>query len=66
MRKSRVPMDTPGQTKYKSGMQVMHATYGRGVVKTSKQEYGDETVEVYFEGHGLKALLASMAKLEIL
>ena len=66
MRKSRVPMDTPGQTKYKSGMQVMHATYGRGVVKTSKQEYGDETVEVYFEGRGLKALLASMAKLEIL
>jgi len=47
-------------------MQVRHATYGRGVVKSSKLEHGDETVEVYFEGHGLKALIASMAKLEIL
>ena len=27
---------------------------------------GDETVEVYFEGFGLKALVASLAKLEIL
>jgi hypothetical protein len=47
-------------------MQVRHPTYGRGVVKTSKLEQGDETVEVYFEGHGLKALIASLAKLEIL
>ena len=47
-------------------MQVQHATYGRGVVKTSKLEHGDETVEVYFEGFGLKALVASLAKLEIL
>lgn len=66
MRDSRVPMDKPTKTKYKTGMQVRHATYGRGVVKSSKLEHGDETVEVYFEGHGLKALIASMAKLEIL
>lgn len=66
MRDSRVPMDKPVKTKYKTGMQVRHATYGRGVVKSSKLEHGDETVEVYFEGHGLKALIASMAKLEIL
>lgn len=66
MRDSRVPMDKPTKTKFKTGMQVRHATYGRGVVKSSKLEHGDETVEVYFEGHGLKALIASMAKLEIL
>ena len=66
MRNAQVPMDKPIQTRYKSGMQVRHATYGRGVVKTSKVEQGDETVEVYFEGHGLKALIASLAKLEIL
>jgi hypothetical protein len=42
------------------------ATLGRGVVKSSKIEFGDETVEVYFEGFGLKALVASMANLEIL
>ncbi len=54
------------QKKYQTGMQVRHATYGRGVVKTSRLEHGDETVEVYFEGVGLKALVASLAKLEIL
>lgn len=53
-------------TRFKTGMQVKHAIYGRGVVKTSKLEHGDETVEVYFEGVGLKALVASLAKLEIL
>jgi hypothetical protein len=47
-------------------MQVRHKTYGRGVVKASRLEHGDETVEVYFEGIGLKALVASLAKLEIL
>ncbi|MEL7627022.1 MAG: UvrD-helicase domain-containing protein [Anaerolineaceae bacterium] len=66
LRSTQVPMDRPAQTRYKSGMQVKHPTYGRGVVKNSKFEHGDETVEVYFEGHGLKALIASMAKLEIL
>ncbi len=66
LRNSTIPHDKPAKTKYKSGMQVLHNTYGRGVVKNSKLEHGDETVEVYFEGHGLKALIASMAKLEIL
>jgi len=58
--------DAPQNTKYKAGMQVRHKTYGRGVVKASRLEHGDETVEVYFEGVGLKALVASLAKLEIL
>ena len=47
-------------------MQVLHPTYGKGVVRKSILEYGDETVEVYFEGLGLKALVASMSSLEIL
>jgi len=47
-------------------MQVRHKTYGRGVVKASRLELGDETVEVYFEGYGLKALVASLANLEVL
>ena len=66
LRNGGVPHDLPSQTRFKSGMQVRHPTYGRGVVKTSKLEQGDETVEVYFEGHGLKALIASLARLEIL
>lgn len=47
-------------------MRVEHPVYGEGVVRKSRMEYGDETVEVYFEGLGLKALVASMSSLEIL
>ncbi|MEA4811577.1 MAG: UvrD-helicase domain-containing protein [Anaerolineaceae bacterium] len=65
MKQPRIVYDAP-KTKFKSGMQVKHPKYGRGVVKSSKLEHGDETVEVYFEGHGLKAVVASLAKMEIL
>ncbi|MFW5713836.1 MAG: ATP-dependent helicase [Brevefilum sp.] len=47
-------------------MRVEHPVYGEGQVKASRLEYGDETVEVYFDGLGLKALVASMSRLEIL
>jgi len=47
-------------------MHVKHPVYGEGVVRNSILEYGDETVEVYFDGLGLKALVASMSSLEIL
>jgi DNA helicase-2/ATP-dependent DNA helicase PcrA len=52
--------------KYFPEMHVEHPVYGEGVVRNSRLEYGDETVEVYFEGLGLKALVASMSSLEIL
>jgi DNA helicase-2/ATP-dependent DNA helicase PcrA len=61
-----VKVDVPQETRFRPGMQVRHKTYGRGVVKASRLELGDETVEVYFEGYGLKALVASLANLEIL
>ncbi len=47
-------------------MHVQHPVYGEGVVRNSRLEYGDETVEVYFDGLGLKALVASLSRLEIL
>ena len=47
-------------------MHVEHPVYGEGVVRNSRLEYGDETVEVYFEGIGLKALVASLSSLEVL
>jgi DNA helicase-2/ATP-dependent DNA helicase PcrA len=47
-------------------MRVEHLVYGEGVVRNSRMEYGDETVEVYFDGLGLKALVASMSSLEVL
>ena len=51
--------------KYFPDMRVVHPVYGEGVVRNSRLEYGDETVEVYFEGLGLKALVASLSSLEI-
>ncbi len=51
---------------YYPEMRVAHPVYGEGVVRNSRLEYGDETVEVYFEGLGLKALVASMSSLEVL
>jgi len=56
----------PAEKQYKTGMQVRHPVYGRGVVRISRIEFGDETVEVFFENVGLKALVASLANLEIL
>ncbi len=47
-------------------MRVVHPVYGEGVVRNSRLEFGDETVEVYFDGLGLKALVASMSSLEVL
>jgi len=48
--RSAPPLKEKPVTRYKTGMQVKHATYGRGVVKTSKLEHGDETVEVFLKG----------------
>lgn len=61
------PKPTEVQTqRFQPKMRVEHPVYGEGVVRNSRLEYGDETVEVYFEGVGLKALVASLSNLEIL
>jgi DNA helicase II / ATP-dependent DNA helicase PcrA len=64
-RKRSAPPEKRTQ-KFFPEMRVEHPVYGEGVVRNSRLEYGDETVEVYFEGLGLKALVASMSSLEIL
>jgi DNA helicase-2/ATP-dependent DNA helicase PcrA len=64
-KKAPTPPKTHAQ-KFFPDMQVQHPVYGQGVVRNSRMEYGDETVEVYFDGLGLKALVASMSRLEIL
>ena len=63
-RKAAVPQ--PPSQRFFPEMHVKHPVYGEGIVRKSLLEYGDETVEVYFEGLGLKALVASMSSLEIL
>jgi DNA helicase-2/ATP-dependent DNA helicase PcrA len=64
----RVPLKdtTPRETRYKAGMKVRHPIYGKGTVKISRIELGDETVEVNFDSGVLKALVASLANLQIL
>ena len=65
--KQTVTKKTENRTqRFQPEMHVRHPVYGEGIVRNSRLEYGDETVEVYFEGLGLKALVASMSSLEIL
>jgi DNA helicase II / ATP-dependent DNA helicase PcrA len=64
-KKSKEPAPLREQ-RFLPDMRVEHPVYGEGKVRASRLEYGDETVEVYFEGLGLKALVASMSRLEIL
>jgi DNA helicase-2/ATP-dependent DNA helicase PcrA len=48
-------------------VRVNHPNWGEGIVLDSKIESdGEETVDVAFESVGLKRLLASLARLEIL
>jgi len=64
-RRKSSPLQMPTQ-RFFPEMRVEHPVYGEGIVRNSRMEFGDETVEVYFEGLGLKALVASMSSLEIL
>ena len=47
-----------------AGQKVRHATFGDGIVVSSKLVENDEEVTVAFAGKGVKRLLASFAKLE--
>jgi DNA helicase-2/ATP-dependent DNA helicase PcrA len=50
---------------YRPGTQVQHPTWGDGMVLNSNLQDGDEIVDVFFKSHGLKRLVASLARLEI-
>jgi DNA helicase II / ATP-dependent DNA helicase PcrA len=52
---------------FRDGNRVSHPNWGEGIVLQSKIESdGEETVDVAFESVGIKRLLASLARLEIL
>ncbi len=51
---------------YRSGMQVEHSKFGKGIVIESHPAGEDEQVTVAFEQVGIKQLMASFAKLNIL
>ena len=46
-------------------MRVIHPVWQEGLVLNSRLQDGDELVDVFFKGVGLKHLIASLAKLEI-
>ncbi len=50
---------------FSAGQNVRHATYGEGMVLNSKVEDGEEIVDVFFEDVGLKKMIASLARLEV-
>jgi DNA helicase-2/ATP-dependent DNA helicase PcrA len=65
-RSSRPRPDTsgPSTASFFAGLKVRHASFGEGIVVSSKLVDGDEEVTVAFEGKGVKRLLASFARLE--
>ena len=50
---------------FAAGQQVSHPTYGTGMVLKTEIDDGEEIVDVFFEDVGLKKLVASLAKLEV-
>ena len=52
------------EAQFKTGDQVLHPRFGRGMVIESVIVGDDEEVTVAFEDQGLKRLLASFARLE--
>jgi DNA helicase-2/ATP-dependent DNA helicase PcrA len=53
------------EAQYRTGQNVRHAKFGKGIVIESKLTGSDEEVVVAFEELGIKKLVASMARLEI-
>jgi DNA helicase-2/ATP-dependent DNA helicase PcrA len=55
----------PGERYFRDGDRVLHATFGEGIVVTSKLTRHDEEVTIAFAGSGVKTLAASIANLEV-
>jgi DNA helicase-2/ATP-dependent DNA helicase PcrA len=53
------------QTQFKPGQRVSHGIFGEGVVIKTELADDDEYVSVAFPGRGIKKLMASMAKLQV-
>ena len=55
----------PGERYFSDGDRVLHATFGEGIVITSKLTRHDEEVTIAFAKSGVKTLAASIANLEV-
>lgn len=56
---------SPGERYFRDGDRVLHASFGEGIVVTSKLTRHDEEVTIAFAGSGVKTLAASIANLEV-
>ncbi|MBI4731671.1 MAG: UvrD-helicase domain-containing protein, partial [Chloroflexi bacterium] len=52
-------------TQFRAGMRIKHSIWGEGIVLNSRLQDGDETVDAVFESVGIKRMVASLAKIEI-
>jgi DNA helicase-2/ATP-dependent DNA helicase PcrA len=62
-------MSTPSapilQPDYAPGMRVQHPSWGEGLVLNTRIQDNDEILDIFFEDVGLKRVVASLAKLQI-
>jgi hypothetical protein len=48
------------------GSRVNHAIWGEGMVLNSRNQDDDEIVDIFFQDIGLKRVVASLAKLQVI
>ncbi len=56
----------PAQLQYQPGMRVLHPSWGEGMVLNASLQGEDEILDIFFEEIGLKRVVASLARLELL
>jgi DNA helicase II / ATP-dependent DNA helicase PcrA len=61
-----LPERPRARQQFQTGQQVHHPKFGDGIVIESKVTGSDEEVVVAFKGEGLKKLVASLARLQVL
>jgi len=54
------------QPQFQPGSRVNHAVWGEGMVLNSRNQDEDEIVDIFFQDIGLKRVVASLAKLEVI
>jgi DNA helicase-2/ATP-dependent DNA helicase PcrA len=65
LKDDKVKRPSAGEPEFKTGQKVRHSKFGEGIVIESKLTGSDEEVIVAFSELGVKKLVASLAKLEI-
>ncbi|MBE0409014.1 MAG: ATP-binding domain-containing protein, partial [Anaerolineales bacterium] len=54
------------QPHFRPGWRVNHAVWGEGMVLNSRNQDDDEIVDIFFQDIGLKRVVASLAKLQVI